>query len=136
MDQLRPAFVLSFDLIVLAIYWPLTCRPTVKQMCTENIKCKHWSYHLSWLHVQFNNFKWNLDLFFEVNESSDYDFLFLILFLSSVEHNREFFKYALDTLFNIMKENGEWDCQAPKETKKGLLCRMCTIFQLFWSYTI
>ncbi len=30
------------------------------------IKCKHRSYHLSWLYVQFNNFKWNLDLVFKV----------------------------------------------------------------------
>lgn len=36
-----------------------------------------------------------------------------------MEHNGEFLKYALDTLFNIMKGNGEWDCQAPKETEKG-----------------
>ncbi len=47
------------SLIVLAIYWLLTCQPTVKQMCTEksNVNIRV---------VQFNNFKWNLDLVFKV----------------------------------------------------------------------
>lgn len=48
-----------WSLIVLAIYGLLTCQPTVKQMCTEKS-------HVNIGVVQFNNFKWNLDLVFKV----------------------------------------------------------------------
>lgn len=125
-----PTCLRSFicSLIVLAIYWLLTCRPTVKQLCTEKS-------HVNIGVVQFNNFKWNLDLVFKVIVHTKWKLWLLFPF----PHIVSFFRGSQRGLFEVCPGHAfqynerEWDGQASKETEK---CDLCTVFQVFWSYMI
>ncbi len=112
--QLRPAFVLSFA------HW---LSGYVLVIFFVNIGV-----------VQFNSFKWKLDLVFEVIVHTKWNLWLLFPFPHIVSFfrgsQRGILKYDLDNIMNIMKGMGNGSVKLQKRQKNSEKCDLCTISSL------